>query len=149
LRTISLAVVALLAAGAVAASGHRFTASNPVWKTECGSCHVAYPPNLLSAPAWKRIIAGLDHHFGTDASLDPAIVSEIERFLVSNAGRRGEAGTAAEPRITDTRWFRNEHDDVPTALWKSAAMKSPANCGACHTQAEQGDYSERTLQLPK
>jgi hypothetical protein len=149
LRTISLAVVALLAAGAVAASGHRFTASNPVWKTECGSCHVAYPPNLLSAPAWKRIIAGLDHHFGTDASLDRALVAEIERFLVSNASRRSETGAGAEPRITETPWFRNEHDEVAYALWRSPAVKSAANCGACHTQAEQGDYSERTLQLPK
>ena len=149
MKTISLAVAALFAAGAAAASEHRFTASDPVWKAECGSCHVAYPPQLLSAPAWKRIMASLDRHFGTDASLDPKVAAEIERFLVSNASRRSETGAGAEPRITETLWFRNEHDEVASALWRSPAVKSAANCGACHTQAEQGDYSERMLRLPK
>jgi hypothetical protein len=38
---------------------------------------------------------------------------------------------------------------VSASLWKSEAVRSPANCAACHTRAEQGDYSERTLRLPK
>ena len=25
-----------------------------VWKTECASCHMAYPPGLLPAAAWKQ-----------------------------------------------------------------------------------------------
>ncbi|MGZ8268326.1 MAG: diheme cytochrome c, partial [Burkholderiales bacterium] len=38
------------------------------WKAECSSCHVAYPPKLLSAQTWRRLMGGLDKHFGTDAS---------------------------------------------------------------------------------
>jgi mono/diheme cytochrome c family protein len=34
-------------------------------------------------------------------------------------------------------------------MWKSAAVKGPANCAACHTRADDGEYSERTLRLPK
>jgi hypothetical protein len=149
MRTVALAFAALMVASIALAGEHRYPASSPVWKTECGSCHVAYPPQLLPARAWKQIMAGLDHHYGTDASLDSALVAEIENFLIANASRRTEASAATEPRITETRWFRKEHDEVPTALWKSSAVKSPSNCGACHTRAEQGDFSERTLQLPR
>ena len=54
------------------ADSKRFSAANEKWKTECGSCHLAYPPELLPASSWRRIMAGLDRHFGADASLDAA-----------------------------------------------------------------------------
>ena len=81
-------------------------------------------------------------------SLDAKTSEEISRYLAAHAGRR-DAPAGAEPRITETRWFAREHDEVPAALWKGAAVKSPANCAACHTRADEGDYSERTLRLPK
>lgn len=143
MRTVPFALSLLLLAAAAAADEARFTASNPAWKSECGGCHVAYPPQLLPAQSWRAVMARLDRHFGTDASVDAQTAAEIERFLVANAGR-GRASTAAEPRITETPWFVKEHGEVPPALWKS-----PANCGACHTRAEQGDYSERTLRWPR
>jgi hypothetical protein len=122
---------------------------NPVYKAECGSCHVAYPPRLLPAVSWQQLMQGLSRHFGSDASLDAKASDEISRYLAANAGRR-DAPAGAEPRITETRWFSKEHDEeVPAALWKSAAVKSAANCAACHTRADDGDYSERTLRLPK
>jgi nitrate/TMAO reductase-like tetraheme cytochrome c subunit len=52
-------------------------------------------------------------------------------------------------RISDSSWFRKEHREVDTATWKSPAVKSAANCGACHRQAEQGDFSERNLVVPR
>ena len=36
------------------------------------ACHVAYPPGLLPAASWQRLMANLPRHFGTDASLDAA-----------------------------------------------------------------------------
>jgi hypothetical protein len=38
---------------------------------------------------------------------------------------------------------------VPASVWRSSAVKSAADCGACHTQAENGDYSEGTLRVPR
>jgi hypothetical protein len=29
------------------------------WHSECGSCHVAYPPRLLEAASWRTIMQGL------------------------------------------------------------------------------------------
>ncbi|MEY3427514.1 MAG: hypothetical protein RIS60_866, partial [Pseudomonadota bacterium] len=42
----------------------------PAYKAECASCHMAYPPAMLSKSSWQRIMGGLDKHYGTDASLD-------------------------------------------------------------------------------
>jgi hypothetical protein len=147
MRNIVLAAVLGLAALPAAADKPRLP-PNPAYKAECGSCHVPYPPKLLPAQSWRALMARLDRHFGSDASLDAKASEEIGGYLAAHAGRR-DAPAGAEPRITGTRWFAREHDEVPAALWKSAAVKSHANCAACHTRAEEGDYSERTLRLPK
>ncbi len=125
----------------------------PAYKAECSACHVAYPPALLPADSWKRLMGGLDRHFGTDASLDPATAKAIAAWLEANAGTyrkvRREGAAPPEDRITRAAWFRREHDEVPAATWKRADVKSPANCAACHTQADQGDFSERQLRVPR
>ena len=42
-----------------------------------------------------------------------------------------------------------EHDEVPAATWKLPAVKSAANCAACHTQADQGDFNEHNVRIPR
>jgi hypothetical protein len=117
-----------------------------VWQQECGACHIAYPAALLGPASWNRVISGLDKHFGTDASLDAATSAQVGRYLRSNAGHeRAPATTAiAAPvlRISDTAWFRNEHREVSAARWRSPAVKSAANCAACHRGAANGDFEE-------
>lgn len=58
----------------------------PRYTQECGACHLAYPPGLLPAPSWKRLMGGLTQHFGTDASLDAASAREISTWLQDHAG---------------------------------------------------------------
>ena len=108
-----------------------FPAPHPAYKVECGSCHVAYPARLLPPASWQRLMAGLDRHFGSDASLDAQAQEEISRYLAANAGRRAPP-PGAEPRITSTRWFLKEH----------GVVKNPSNCIACHAGAEQGNYDD-------
>ena len=55
--------------------------ANPKWGEECGSCHVAYPPQLLTQSDWKKLMEGLDKHFGDNAVLDPKDNKEILDFL--------------------------------------------------------------------
>jgi hypothetical protein len=116
--------------------------------SECGGCHLAYPPQLLSAQSWSRLMAGLSRHFGSDASVDAATAATIGAYLQANAGSPRKFGAAVD-RISATRWFAHEHDEVPAAVWASPAVGSAANCGACHAGAERGDYSERTVRLPR
>jgi hypothetical protein len=140
--------LAVLAAAAAARAGdHAPMPVNPTWKTECGACHVAYPPRLLPAASWRTIMAGLGKHFGTDASLDPAAAAEVAAFLERHAGR--DRGATPSLRITDTAWFRRKHREIAAAAWKRPAVKSPANCGACHPAAERGDYDDDAVTVPR
>lgn len=128
----------------------RFTATNPAWQTECSSCHVAYPPPLLPATSWQAVMDGLPDHFGVDASLDAETTQEITAFLRQHAGRERKQAPTAQPllRITETRWFKNEHEEeVPASVWNK--VKSPSDCAACHRGAADGDYSEDNIRLPR
>ena len=124
--------------------------SNAKWVSECGACHVAYPPRFLPAESWRAIMAGLDKHFGSNASLDAADVNEITAFLEKNASTKmHEVSAKPTLRITETRSFKSEHREVTAYVWKLPKVKSPANCGACHTKAESGDFSEHNVRIPR
>jgi len=125
-------------------------AKNKVWQTECGECHIAYPPRMLPAESWRALMLGLDKHFGSDASLDKAASREIGNFLYRHAGRSRQ-GTSEKPllRITETRWFIHEHDEIAGRTWKNSKVKSPSNCAACHTGADVGNFSEHNIKIPK
>ena len=119
------------------------------YETECASCHMAYPPALLSEQSWKNVMSGLSKHFGTDASVDAKTQTEITSWLIKNAATRQKySETAPENRITKTSWFIREHDEVRADVWKRASIKSPANCGACHIDAAKGIFSENNIKIP-
>ncbi len=121
----------------------------PSFAAECGGCHLPFPPALLTAPDWKRVMARLDKHYGDNASLDEKTRRGLEDFLVRHAATdRRKAGAGDPPRLTESAWFRREHREVPQAVWRDARVKSAANCSACHTRAEAGSYSEREIVVP-
>ncbi len=123
---------------------------NALWQQECGSCHVAYAPGLLPAASWRKVMSGLDKHFGSDASLTPKENSAISEFLVANASNRWRAPTTPL-RITETAWFQSKHDshEIRSDVWKRASIKSPANCAACHPGAAKGDFEEDRIRIPR
>lgn len=124
--------------------------TNAKFQKECSDCHIPYPPRLLSAESWRKIMAGLDKHFGTDASLYAEDNKEITDFLVANASTRW-SGPAAPLRISETAWFRREHDshEINPDVWKNPKVKSVANCAACHPDAERGDFNEHRISIPR
>jgi hypothetical protein len=148
------ALTAGLSAHTAIAGSHRYELS-PAYRDECGACHVAYPPALLSAASWRALMSGLDRHFGSDASLDTAKARDIGNWLADNAGRRDSTDARGRPllRISETPWFRKEHreghDGLTAAVWRSPAVGAASNCVACHRRAEQGDFNEGSLQLPR
>jgi mono/diheme cytochrome c family protein len=146
-------ILAFGAAHAALADDDRQTARVPLlpkYQQECSACHVAYPPGLLPKASWQRLMGNLPQHFGTDASLDPATQKELAAWLDAHAGTGKRASEAPpEDRITRTAWFIRKHDEVPAATWKRPAIKSASNCGACHTQADQGDFSESRVHIPR
>jgi Dihaem cytochrome c len=123
---------------------------NAKFQQECAGCHMAYPPGLLPAASWTKMMSGLDKHFGVDASLTPAEVTEISNFLTKNASNRWTASTAPL-RITDSVWFKTKHNsrEIPPDVWKRASVKSPSNCMACHSGADKGDFEEDRVRIPR
>lgn len=134
--------------------------TNSKWKVECASCHMLYPPALLPARSWTRLMGGLDKHFGENASLDAKTKDEITKFLTTNSAenssnRRGVkinqsmTPDSAPIRITETPYFIHKHDEINISVWKRPKIKSPANCIACHQNAEQGVFSEHEVSIPR
>lgn len=119
------------------------------YQTECASCHMAYEPRFLPAASWQRVMNTLDKHYGTDASLDAASVKTISTWLQANAGNASRLGTPPEDRITRSRWFLREHDEIPAATFKRPRIGSAANCMACHTGADKGNYDEDSVRIPR
>lgn len=119
------------------------------YEAECASCHMAYPPGLLGDKSWQNVMSGLTKHFGTDASVDEKDKIEITNWLKRNAATKQKySELAPDNRITKTSWFVREHDEIKADIWKRPSIKSPANCGACHTTAAEGIFSERGLKVP-
>lgn len=148
-----LALLGLLFAGAATSFADTKTPKIPLlgkYKTECAACHIAYPPAMLPAPSWKRLMVNLGQHFGTDASLDEASVREISGWLNTHASTRSQAAPPND-RITQTAWFVREHraSEIPAQVWKRASIGSASNCAACHTRADQGDFDEDNIRIPR
>lgn len=143
----------LLVALSAQADSYRLP-KNAAFEEECTSCHMAFPPQMLHADSWRAMMGDLARHFGTDASLDEKRRVAIADFLVANANGRKTGTTrdaAGKPllRITETVYFLKEHREIAAATFQRASIKSPANCTACHRQAPAGDYSERSINIPK
>lgn len=134
--------------------------TSPTYKEECSSCHMAYPPGLLPARSWKKIMTGLESHFGDNAELDVATFKNISEFLVSNSAddstyrrsrkiMRSLSDKDVPIRISETPYIINKHDEIPDKLIKfNKKVNSLSNCSACHNKAEQGLFSEHGVNIP-
>ena len=145
-----LAISAIGLAGAHADSGPMMPRNVPqAYTQECAACHTAYPPGMLPARSWQRIMSGLDKHYGTDASLDAATVSQLSQWLQTHAGTYKRVNEEPpQDRITRSAWFERKHRNIDAAVWKHASVKSAANCAACHTGASQGLFDDDNLRFP-
>lgn len=127
------------------------------WASECGSCHEAFHPSLLPRASWAAIMAGLDDHFGEDASLPPAAAAEIGAFLQTYAAEAWDTKAArllstvapADPlRITAAPFWIRRHRRIDPALFAAAPVKAKSNCTACHRDAATGRFDPQAILLP-
>ena len=133
---------------------------NPVYKEECGSCHMAYPAGLLPAASWQTMMLKLDDHFSDNAELDADTHKAITEYLLANSAEQSEyrrsrkiintLGLNSVPlRITETPYFKHEHDEIPNKMVKeNKQVNSFSHCNACHTKAEQGQFDEDNVNIP-
>ncbi len=142
-RGVLLAILFLAGAATAHSGSHQYGPYPAQYTEECGSCHVPYPPQRMTAVGWETQMRTLDRHYGSDASVDASANQAILHYLTANAATKAK-NAPADPtaRLTKTAWFTKEHGSTPP---KGQAF---SNCAGCHTQAEKGDYSERTLKIP-
>ena len=148
-----LAAGAVVAALSLAMTTARAAGSTPqvatTYQAECGSCHTAYPARFLKPADWSRVLATLDAHYGTDATLDAVALDAVARHLGARTPSAHAPSATALPRITRSPWFVEEHDEIPAATFRSPAVHSAANCSACHAGADRGDFDEHSVRIPK
>jgi len=139
LGTIALAL-GLLAQNATAASFFR-SVKEPVVVKECGACHMVYPPALLPARSWSKIINDLGNHFGDDATLPAATQARILDFYGRNAGdgvngdswiMRGVRDGVTPARITKMPFWLGIHGGFGASAFKRTQVRKPGNCLGCH-----------------
>lgn len=129
------------------------------YRTECGSCHMVYPPGLLPGRSWQRMLGGLEDHFGQNAELDAPTRTLLGAWLVQNAAESGRnrrgtkilrsIGGETPLRISDTPYIRRKHDEMSEEVFGRPAVGGRANCMACHEQAEQGLFDDDTARVPR
>ena len=134
---------------------HGATIMNTAYREECGSCHMAYPAMLLPRQSWRKIMAGLEDHFGENAALDDKTGDEIEDYLLGESNRVTyrklfrNLGDAAPLRITELPYFVHEHDEIPSRfVTANEQVKSLSQCNACHRDAERGRFDEDDVVIP-
>jgi hypothetical protein len=139
-------------------TGLRDFADNPAYQDECGACHEAFHPSLLPADSWRQVMAGLNDHFGEDASLDPATTQSIAQWLSANAAETWDTEAANrfrilaadQPlRITATPYWVAKHEEIPDAVFQRKSVGSKVNCVACHSDASNGLFDDDTISIPK
>ena len=132
-----------------------------LYQSECGDCHIAYPPGMLPAVSWQATIASLDDHFGENAELDLETRVRIQDYLGDHAAAPGNGdyaermwratrGMAAPLRITETDYFVGQHHEIPlNMVTGNPEVRSFSRCDACHAGAADGDFDEHDIRIAR
>lgn len=133
--------------------------NNETFKQKCGACHFAYQAGLLPSASWGLILNNLPSHFGNEVSLDKETKDIISGYLSANAAEKSSAKRARKIvrslhgqtplRITETPYIREKHHELDANIFSRQSIGSFSNCIACHTTAEQGNYDDDFVKIPK
>lgn len=134
---------------------------NDVWEAECAtSCHSGFNPTLLPADSWRRVMAGLDDHFGDNVELDADTKKDILDYLVSASAERSETeaskkllhsliGSQKPLRITEIPYWEKKHSGIAQKVFERKSVVSRSNCIACHPGADKGSFEDRDINIPE
>lgn len=78
----------------------------------------------------------------------PAYAHECAACHMAYPPGRRTGASPPQDRITRSAWFERKHRKVDAAVWKLPSVRSAANCAACHTKAERGDFDDDRLRMP-
>ena len=139
-----------------------FEEEHRVYYTDCGDCHKTYPPYMLPARSWEKIIKKLDNHFGeeiTEANISKQARASILNYLTNNSAEHSSNKVAFKfmaslnkdetPKaITKTGYWRDIHKNIDPKVFKSKKVKSRAYCWSCHEGFEKGIFDNDKILIP-
>ena len=134
--------------------------TSAIYNNECSICHMAYPPGLLPARSWQKIMTGLESHFDDNAELDSESHKVISEFLITNSAEKSDYRRSvkimrslnaddAPIRISELPYIKREHHEIPDKMIKyNPKVNSLSNCNACHADADKGLFNEHNVRIP-
>lgn len=131
---------------------------NDAYETDCGDCHMPFHPSLLPIDSWVKMMAGLEDHFGEDATLDEDTIVEITAYLTQYGGEKWDTEASNRFRIlnpekpleiTATPYWVRKHEDVNPDHFKLKKVGVKSNCGGCHTDHYTGRFDDQKIKIPK
>jgi len=134
-------------------------AAYPLWQEECGGCHSLHHPSLLPARSWNRMMAQQQDHFDEDLALDSETSQQIRSYLIrfnttlahtEAAWRISDSIQANETplQITNTLFWKETHQEIPSAILDHPSTGGRAQCDRCHQDAVDGTFRNRAIQIP-
>jgi hypothetical protein len=106
-----------------------------------------------------KILSNLPSHFGEEVSLDREAKNIISEYLRSNAAEHSSAKRAIKIlkslreqtplRISQTPYIQEKHHELDSSIFNRESIGSRSNCNACHPTAEQGNYDDDFVKIPK
>ncbi len=139
-------------------SGGVANPQNALYEKECASCHFGYQPGLLPSASWRYVMGNLANHYGTDASIEDER-AKIEAFLLQNASETSsykrsvkitnslQSGTLYTS-LTQIPYLQKKHRKIKQNLIAQKEVRSLARCAACHREAKNGEYNDKTVNIP-
>ena len=134
--------------------------NNQLYIKECGSCHFPYQAGLLPANAWNKMMANLENHFNSDASVSAENFQTISKYLNDNSAEKNMQykrsnrivsslnANQVPDSISTTPYMIKKHQEIRKDLITQPEVKGLFNCIACHTTADKGMYGERDIKIP-
>ena len=134
--------------------------NNQLYIKECGSCHFPYQAGLLPANAWNKMMANLENHFNSDASVSAENFQTISKYLNDNSAEKNMQykrsnrivsslnANQVPDSISTTPYMIKKHREIRKDLITQPEVKGLFNCIACHTTADKGLYGERDIKIP-
>ncbi|MDY6823012.1 MAG: diheme cytochrome c [Thermodesulfobacteriota bacterium] len=138
---------------------HGVFEQNLTYMETCGGCHLAYPPDVLPARSWEKILSGAENHYGNTLALDQTAKRIISAYLSENAADQGRTeragkvmrslGNNTPMRVTEVPYIRKEHHEINQKIFNRESIRSFSNCSACHVTAEKGIFDDNYINIQK
>ena len=133
--TINVPVQAMSPYGMVDPIAENQAVGYEIYVERCATCHVALPPAVLPAEAWKTIITDRAH-YGVSLPTIPPFDQQLMVNYLQTYSRSYQNRGPTPYRLSDSDYF--------SALHPNMTLPEPLNlrsCVGCHIGAAEQDYS--------